>query len=172
MTPLLDREHGKAVDAADLLSAIEVVASFVSSCETARYDGRDAASLVAAFARGKRLCAAGETLVATRAAECHAHLSSGHRSPAEWLASVTGASIGEASDVLKVGEALPAQPRVEEALRGGRLTPSRAKLISGAVNSEPRAGSRTGPGGRSGHLPPAEGPMPPGKGPGTEREGC
>ncbi len=138
MTTLLEREPDTAVDATDLLSAIEVVASFVSSCEAARFDGRDAASLVAAFARGKKLCAAGETLVATRAAECSAHLSSGHRSPAEWLASVTGASVGEASDILKVGEALPTQPRVEEALRKGNLTPSRAKLISGAVTANPR----------------------------------
>ena len=98
----------------------------------------DAASLVAAFARGKRLCAAGETLVAARAAECHAYLSLGHRSPAEWLAAVTGASVGEAADVLKVGEALPSQPGVEEALRGGRLTPSRAKLVTGAVKVNPQ----------------------------------
>ena len=125
-------------DAGALLAAIEVVASFVSTCEAARYDGDDAASLVAAFSRGKRLCAAGETLVAARAAECHAHLSLGHRSPADWLASVTGASVGEAADVLKVGEALPSQPGVEAALRGGKLTPSRAKLVTGAVRRNPQ----------------------------------
>jgi hypothetical protein len=125
-------------DAGALLAAIEVVASFVSTCEAARYDGDDAASLVAAFSRGKRLCAAGETLVAARAAECHAHLSLGHRSPADWLAAVTGASVGEAADVLKVGEALPSQPGVEAALRGGKLTPSRAKLVTGAVRRNPQ----------------------------------
>jgi len=138
-TPTLQPEHAPCdpPDAAALIAAIEVVASFVATCEAARYDGPDAASLVAAFARGKRLCAAGETLAATRAAECHAYVSLGHRSPAEWLASVTGASVGEATDVLKVGEALPDQPGVEEALRGGRLTPSRAKLVTGAVRRNP-----------------------------------
>ena len=99
---------------------------------------QDAASLVAAFARGKRLCAAGETLAAARAAECRAYLAGGHRSPAEWLAAVTGASVGEATDVLKVAEALPSQPGVEEALRDGRLTPSRAKLVTGAVKVNPQ----------------------------------
>ena len=131
------RGAATAPDAAALLRAIEVVAAFVATCEPARYDGGDAAALVAAFARGQRLCAAGETLVAARAAEGHASLSGGHRSPAEWLASVTGASVGEATDVLKIGEALPSQPGVEEALRGGRLTPSRAKLVTGAVKHNP-----------------------------------
>jgi hypothetical protein len=122
----------------DLRSAIEVVASFVSSCEAGRYDGTDAVSLVKVFARGKKLCAAGETLAGTRAAQCNAHRSSGHRSPAEWLASVTGASVGEAADLLKVGEALSEQPRLEEALREGRLTPTRARLISAAARVNPR----------------------------------
>jgi len=121
----------------DLRCAIEVVGSFVSSYEAGRYDGKDAAVLVGLFAHGKKLCAAGETIAGTRAAECNAHLSSGHRSPAEWLASVTGASLGEATDLLKVGEALAEQPRVEEALRKGVLTPGRAKLISGAVKVNP-----------------------------------
>lgn len=122
----------------DLRSAIEVVASFVSSCEAGRYDGSDAVSLVKIFARGKKLCAAGETLAGTRAAQCNAHRSSGHRSPAEWLASVTGASVGEAADLLKVGEALSDQPRLEEALRDGKLTPTRARLISAAARVNPR----------------------------------
>ena len=124
-------------DAAALVAAIEVVASFVSTCEAARYDGEGAAALVATFARGKRLCAAGETLAAARTAECRTYLSGGHRSPAEWLAAVTGESVGEATDVLKVAEALPTQPGVEEALRDGRLTPSRAKLVTGAVRINP-----------------------------------
>ncbi len=122
----------------ELRGAFEVVESFVSSYEAGRYDGNDASALVTLFSHGAKLCVAGETIAATRAAACHAHLSTGHRTPGEWLASVTGSSVGEAVDLLKVGEALAEQPRLEEAFRSGRLTPGRAKLISGAVKVNPR----------------------------------
>ena len=121
-----------------LLAAIDVVSSFVSSFEPARYDGKDAARLVEAFTLGKRLCSAGETLAAARAAECNAHLATGHRDPADWLAAVTGASRGEATDVLRVANALPCQPGVEDALREGKLTPQRAKLVTDAVKVNPK----------------------------------
>ena len=122
-----------------LQSAIEVVASFVSSFQPERYSGEDAALLVKVFAQGKRLCSAGETLAASRAARCHPNLSSGHRTPAEWLAATTGDSMGDALSVLKLGEALVDQPGVDGALREGRLTPSRAKLVSDAVTVNPGA---------------------------------
>jgi len=123
--------------AGELFSALETVSSFVSSFEPAVYDGRDAARLVEGFTRGKRLCSAGETLAAARAAECNAHLTTGHRDPAEWLAAVTGASRGEATHVLRLGNLLPEQPGVEGALREGRLTPQRARLVTDAVRVNP-----------------------------------
>jgi hypothetical protein len=128
----------KPPTAAQLLSALDVVSSFVSSFDPALYDGKDAARLVEAFTRGKRLCSAGETLAASRAAECHAHLGTGHRDPAEWLAAVTGSSRGEATDTLSVGTALAAQPGVEDALRKGKLTSQRAKLVTEAVKVNPK----------------------------------
>jgi hypothetical protein len=128
-----------AVDTRALHDAIETVASFVSSFEPERYSGEDAASLVPVFARGKRLCSAGETLVASRAARCHPNLATGHRTPAEWLAATTGDSVGDALSVLKLGEALSDQPGVDGALREGKLTPNRAKLVSDAVRVNPGA---------------------------------
>ena len=98
---------------------------------------RDAAKLVEGFTVGKRLCSAGETLAAARAAECNAHLATGHRDPVDWLAAVTGASRGEATDVLRVASALPGQPGVEDALREGKLTTQRAKLVTDAVKVNP-----------------------------------
>jgi hypothetical protein len=124
-------------EAATLASAIEAVASFVAGFEPGRYSVVDAASLVSLFERGKRLCVAGETLSASRAAEGNPHHRSGHRTPDEWLSSVTGSSKGEALGILKVGEALASQPRVEEALRGGKLTSSQATLVSDAVAVNP-----------------------------------
>ena len=86
---------------------------------------------------GKRLCGAGETLIAKRAARGNAHLATGHRTPEEWLSSVSGTSKGEAKDLLRVGEALESQPAVEDALRAGRLTPRQATLVSDAAKVNP-----------------------------------
>ena len=124
-------------DVAALRGAVDVIAGFLASFEPGRYAGSDVAGLVGEFARGKKLCAAGETLSAHRADECRAHLRTGHRTAAEWLTSVTGASPGEAVDQLKLGQALSDQPAVEEALRKGALTPSRATLVSEAAKVNP-----------------------------------
>src|ERR1700722_17021498 len=90
-------------EARDLASAVEAIASFVAGFEAERFSVSDAALLVPLFERGKRLCGAGETLSASRAAEGNPHHLSGHRTPDEWLSSITGASKGEALGILKVG---------------------------------------------------------------------
>ena len=123
---------------AGLLRAIDAIASFVADFEPSAYSGEDATALVAAFTRAERLCGAGKTLAATRAAESNRHVLSGHRSAAEWLAQQTGESVGEAVDLLKFGQVLEEQPEVEQAYRDGRLSRSRAKLVSGAVRVNPQ----------------------------------
>ncbi|HEY5097505.1 MAG TPA: HNH endonuclease signature motif containing protein [Acidimicrobiales bacterium] len=120
-----------------LAAAIEVIASFVAGFEPARYSGADAGSLVEAFARAERLCAAGKTLAATRVVDSHTHEHAGHRSGAEWLASVTGEPVGRAVDVLKLGESLEHHPGVDEAFRSGRLSPTRAALVARAASVNP-----------------------------------
>ncbi len=129
----------ETVSAQALRGAVETLASFVSSFEPERYSGEDAAALVRVFAHGKRLCSAGETLAATRAARCHPNVATGHRTPAEWLAATTGDSVGDAISLLKLGEALSDQPGVDGALREGKLTPRRATLVSDAVRVNPAA---------------------------------
>ena len=123
--------------ARSLASAVEVIAGFVSGFEPGRYDGEDAAALVATFTRAERLCAAGKTLAAARVVESHRHTREGHRSGAEWLASVTGESVGRSIDVLRLGESLAAHPGIEDAYREGRLSPERAALVAGAATVNP-----------------------------------
>ena len=120
-----------------LAVAVEAVASFLSSFDPARTSGEDAAWLVGVFSRVERLGAAGKTMSATRAAQCHPHRSTGHRSAAEWLAAATGESVGQSAGVLELGGELDRQPGVEEALREGRLSAARAKLVSAAVTANP-----------------------------------
>jgi hypothetical protein len=131
-----------SAEAADLSSAIEAIASFVSGFEAGRYAGEDAATLVAWFTRAERLCAAGKTVAAARVAESHGHLRSGHRTPAEWLASVTGESMGEAIDVLQLADTFRDHPDVDQAFRDGKLSRSGAKLVAGAVRVNPEAGEK------------------------------
>jgi hypothetical protein len=123
--------------AAELGSAVSLVGSFVASFDAGRYSGADAEYLVSLFTKGERLCAAGKTMAAARAAEAHRHTASGHRTPAEWLAAQTGESVGNALDTLRLGEDLSTQPGVDRALRAGELSPDRAKLISKTVKQNP-----------------------------------
>ena len=123
----------------ELNEALDVISSFVESFEPGRYSGGDAAELVTVFARGERLCAAGKTLAARRAADANHHQCDGHRTPAHWLAEVTGESVGEAIDVLSLGDSLAAHPGIDSAYRGGKLSRSKAKAISGAVRVNPEA---------------------------------
>ena len=122
---------------AALIRAIETIASFVGSFEPGRYCGDDAAQLLSSFTRGERLCAAGKTLAAKRAAESNQHQRHGHRSAAHWLADLTGESVGDAIEVLSLGDSLQAHPGVDSAYREGRLSRSKAKAISGAVGVNP-----------------------------------
>jgi hypothetical protein len=124
-------------EAEALAGAIEVIAGFVAGFEPARYGGEDAAVLVAWFTRAERLCGAGKTLAATRVAESHRHQTSGHRTPADWLASVTGESVGHAVEVLQLGQSLDRHPAVAEALRGGQLSTQRAGLVTRAARVNP-----------------------------------
>ena len=119
--------------------AFEVIAAFVESFEPGRYSGADAAELVGVFAKGERLCAAGKTLAARRAADANCHQSGGHKTPALWLAEVTGESLGEAIEVLSLGDSLATHPGMDSALRGGKLSRSKAKAIAGAVKVNPGA---------------------------------
>ncbi|HEX7443206.1 MAG TPA: hypothetical protein VF320_04935 [Acidimicrobiales bacterium] len=122
---------------AELSAAVEVVASFVQSFDPGLYSGEDAASLLSLFTRAEHLCMAGKTLAANRAAVCHRHVLTGHRSAAEWLAAQTGESVGQAVDVLALGSDLVDQPGVDEALRQGKLSATRARLVSKAVKEHP-----------------------------------
>ncbi len=108
---------------------------FAPTCLTAT----DAARVVTLFDRLERLAFSGKTVAARRAADGAVHRKAGHRSPAEWLATTTGASVGEARGTLELGGRLIDQPAIDEAFRAGRLSKSRASLIAGAVQADPAA---------------------------------
>ncbi len=131
---------GQTTETDALSAAIEVIAAFVADFEPGLYSGDDAATLVSRFCRAERLCGAGKTLAAARVAESNRPERSGHKSAADWLASVTGQPVGQAVEELRLGEALAEQPGLDAAYRGGRLSRLGAALVAGATAINPSRG--------------------------------
>jgi hypothetical protein len=138
----LATEVGTTTGAADttlLLAASAAIESFLAGFEPGCYSGSDAEWLVKVFAKVEHLGAAGKTLAARRAADAHRAAAGGHRNDAEWLAGLTGESVGEAKGVLALGSRLEAQPGTREAFAKGRLSRARATTVAGAVAVNPAA---------------------------------
>jgi hypothetical protein len=123
--------------AGPVAEAVRSMRHFVATADPKLCPTGAAASLVTLLEEGRRLFEASITLYAARVAEGSLSGLSGHPTPEAWLSSVTGTSPGEAKDILRVGGALPTQPAVEDALRAGRLTTQRAKLVTDAVKVNP-----------------------------------
>ncbi len=109
------------------------ISSFVAHFDPQRHSGDDAALLVSWFTKGERHRAAAKTLATTRAAASHLHTQWGRKTPAHWLAGVTGESVGQAIELLRLGEAIEEHPGVGHAYQNGKLSASGAKAVAGAV---------------------------------------
>ncbi|HEX4219267.1 MAG TPA: hypothetical protein VHZ02_12895, partial [Acidimicrobiales bacterium] len=92
------------MSAESLVDAVTLVESFVAHFEPGRYSGDDAAVLVEHFTRCEHLCATGKALAAKRVAETDLHKKDGHRSAAEWLATQTGETLGQAAGSLRLAD--------------------------------------------------------------------
>ncbi len=121
----------------ELEAAIATVARFVSTFEPARFSGTDASVLVGWFSRCERLAVTGKTLAATRASLAHRPETTGHPTPAHWLSEMTGESLGESADVLRLGRAFTGHSGMEEACRNGRLSRQAARLVADALAVNP-----------------------------------
>ena len=111
-----------------------------------RVTGRDALRLVRAAAELERLAAAAKALYARRCVETGVWARDRDAripavTPAEWLADLSGSSLGPARDALTVGEALREGSPTDRALRGGTLSLSAAREVTaaGAVGGDAAA---------------------------------
>ena len=111
--------------------------SFVSSFEPRRYSGEDAAVLIERFSRGEHLCATGKALAAKRATEADCHRRDGARSAAEWLSKKTGESVGASAGALALADQMEDHPVLDDALRTGELSTSRARQVAGVLKLDP-----------------------------------
>jgi len=122
---------------AEVTGAVEVLSAFVAGFEPARFSGSDAETLVGLFTRASRLCEAGKALSAKRATDANRHQASGFKTPSQWLASVTGDSVGDAADTLELASTMERHPGVEHSYRKGKLSKARAKAVGEAVRANP-----------------------------------
>jgi phospholipase C len=121
---------------------VEELQGLVARLDASTYTGEQATELVELFAKAERICAAAKGLLAARAAECHVHELSGHRSPERWLAELAGENVSRARGELEAAQTLAGEPELDAALRSGELSPSQAALIADAVQVAPDAGPR------------------------------
>jgi hypothetical protein len=122
------------------------VRSAVSSLEVAardldplRFDGHDAGELLGVVARGKRVCAAMEALLARRVDQTKVWSESGHRSAAHWVSEATGETVGAATRSLETAQALEQLPDTDAAFRAGALSETQAAEISATALADPAA---------------------------------
>jgi hypothetical protein len=125
-----------------LAGAVETVAGLVSGFDPAVLSGSDARRMAELFARGEKLCAAGKLLAAQRVADTSAWAGGGARNPEEWLAGLSGVSVGAATSALDTAERLAGLPVVAQALRTGEVSVDQAVEISHAASGRPAVEAR------------------------------
>ena len=102
-------------------------------------DVESAKTLVDVFTRCERFAVAGAVVAALRVANGINWKHARHRNPAEWLASSTGVSVGEASRELDTAKQLEQLPATAEAFRTGELSEAQAAEIAAAATLDPDA---------------------------------
>ncbi len=120
-------------------SAIDSLEAVARGLDAECLEGADAAELVELAGRGKRVCAAIETLAAGRVAASGTWKANGHRSAAHWVADVTGETIGAATRALETARALETLPATGDAFRAGELSETQVAEIASAASEDPHA---------------------------------
>ena len=114
--------------------------SLVSTFDPAGLDGVQAMQLVEQFAEVERLAAAGRTLAAGRVAETEAWTVDGaFRDVGNWMASITGTTVGRAKSTLETAERLGALPETAAVLRSGALSDAQVDAVAKAAAADPNA---------------------------------
>jgi len=127
------------VSIAVLSRVVEELCAIVSGLDADALSPGDASAAVSVFVRGEHLCAAGKALCAQRATSAGEHRRAGHGDPAAWLAERSGEPTGAARDALEVAGLLGQLSGLEEALRAGELSTTKARTIAEAAAVDPSA---------------------------------
>lgn len=114
----------------------------VSDLDPGSLSGEDAATGVVFFAELEKLAAAGKAFCASRVKESGYWRRQGDRTPAHFIARVSGCSMAEARAATEVPERLRRLPTTDGQVRDGRLTLTQARYITEAAEADPSSESR------------------------------
>ncbi len=120
-------------------TAARLLGEAVSELDGDTLDVEGAKTLVDLFTRCERHAVAGRGIAARRVASAVNWKHSGHRNPAEWLASTTGVGVGAAGRELETARRLEALPATSDAFRSGELSEAQASEIAAAATVDPDA---------------------------------
>lgn len=122
---------------AEVLGHVEQLVEVLKHVDPALLSGADCAALAERLAVAEKACAGLRARAAIRAAECGAHRRLGYAQPADWLAKLSGSSVGEARAALETAVVLPSVPEVGQALADGELSLAEAREIARTEGDRP-----------------------------------
>ena len=113
-----------------MCSLLTGVAASLRALEPDELGGEDCARLAERVAAVEKLCAVARVRLGARAAACGAHRTRGFAGGPDWLANVSGSSVGQARRELEMVAAVDDTPATKEALLGGDLSLEQAAVIT------------------------------------------
>jgi len=120
-------------------SAVQLLGEVAGELEGGVLDVEGAKVLVDVLTRCERLAVAGRGVAALRVATAVNWKHAGHRNPAEWLASTTGVSVGDAARELETAARLEELTATAAAFRAGELSGAQASEIAASASVDPHA---------------------------------
>jgi hypothetical protein len=119
----------------------EGVAATLRAVDPERFDGSAAVQALRELTRLGHLAAHAKGRLARRVDESKVWTRKGTKSAAQFVAKVTGTSVGTAATVLETAERLETLPVTAQAYQEGRLSPAQAATIANAATDVPDAES-------------------------------
>ena len=123
----------------DVDRAARVLEAMVSGIDVDTLTGEGATRLVKRLVVHERVVASVRAKAAKRAADANQWRHAGERSPASWLASLTGTTTGQAAAELETAEKLVDLPATAAARAAGQLSESQARQVADAATADPAA---------------------------------
>ena len=123
----------------DIDRAAGALEAMVSGLDVDTLTGEGATRLVKRLVVHERVVAAVRARAAKRAADANQWRHAGERSPATWLASLTGTTTGQAAAELETTRKLVELPATAAARAAGALSESQARQVADAATADPAA---------------------------------
>lgn len=138
MTDTTIRAEAPTTTRTDRLDALaDALTALVSALEPGILEASLAARLVGSFDRIERVASAGKALAAKRVADSNRWMHDGARSPEQWLADKTAATLGQAASVLETAHHVEGLAATDAVFRAGELSVTQAAEVASAATVAP-----------------------------------